>query len=798
MGVLWHKLRRAITATAGQFAAMAILIALGVGCYYGMNLALSNLIRVQADFYRETRAADHYFHVQRAPVTVLRLIEALPGVEQVTGRIQEDVKVMENGVPRGIGRMLSFEPGEMEPVNGFRVLAGVAPTEENLRADFGIKAYVDSQYFAAHQLQVGSELSIIARKRQALIIVEGSATSPDYLFKMRSNRDFPDRRDFIVLHVPRRNAEKILDMEGEVNQVLVRFSGGANALMVQDSIRSLLEPYGLIADYASKEQASVKHVASQIDGLKSSTALLPTGFFAAAAGIMYICLHRYISLQQRQIGVMKALGCTTRTVTIFYAAYALAVTLTGMLLGITVGSVLGADSFGTFAGLLALPGRYESTGPAILAAIIMGSVLAGIGVSMLSARKIASLKPSEALSAAVAFNRSRPNPAVGTWQQGLLSSWKMTLRSITRNRGRFAVTATGLTITVAMLVLSLCYLDSRHCLSLRFFTQENRYDYYVGLNNTVKSGDVLYLRDWDGIRDVEPVLEINASFSPLQREGEQREPKEGIILGVKPDGRMLQPFDAAERPLSIPEEGILLNSKVAEKLGLSVGDWVQLRTRSLRGDSYRDVFRVVGIAEQDLGGVSFLSQAAAQRLVRERDAVNVLLLKTDRESLRNLEERLLEIPEVACTQSKAARVEIFAELVGSMTYFTYIMIATAGLLGVTIVFLTSLLNLSDRQRELATLRVIGWSLDQVALLLFNEIVLTLALALLLGFPLGKKAGFSFLAAASNESFTWPLIVYPSTYFIAAGLTALFAVAGHLLAMLRIKRLAMVEVLNNRD
>ncbi|MDR7868544.1 MAG: FtsX-like permease family protein [Sporomusaceae bacterium] len=798
MGVLWHKLARAITETAGQFAAMAVLIALGVGCYYGMNLALSNLTRVQADFYQDTRAADHYFHVQRAPVTVLRSIESLPGVEQVTGRIQEDVKVMEDGVPRGVGRMLSFEPGETAPVNGFCVVAGPVPTEENLRADFGIKAYVDSQYFAAHRLQAGAELSIMARKRQALIIVEGAATSPDYLFKMRSDRDFPDRRDFAVFHVPRRNAEKILDMEGEVNQVLVRFSGGANALLVADSIRNLLEPYGLVASYASKEQASVKHVASQIDGLRSSTAIVPTGFFAAAAGIMYMCLHRYISLQQRQIGVMKALGCETRTVTVYFAAYALAVTLAGMLLGLAAGSVLGADSFATFAGLLALPGRYEATGPAILAAIIIGSVLAGIGVSLLSARKIAGLQPSEALSAAVAYNRSRPNTAAGTWQQGLFSSWKMTLRSIARNRGRFAVTATGLTVTVAMLVLSLCYLDSRHYLSVRFFTQENRYDYYVGLNNAVKSGDVLYLRDWDGIRDVEPVLEINASFSPLQREGAQREPKEGVIFGVNPAGRMLQPFNAAGRALAIPEEGILLNSKVAEKLGLSVGDRVQIRTRPLRGDSYQDAFRVVGIAQQDLGGVSFMSQAAVQRLVRERDAINVLLLKTDRESFPNLELRLLAIPEVAYAQSKAAWVEIFAQLVGSMTYFTCIMIAIAGLLGVTIVFLTSVLNLSDRQRELATLRVIGWSLDQVAVLLFNEIVLTLALALLLGFPLGKSAGFSFLTAASNESFTWPLIVYPSTYFIAAGLTALFAVAGHLLAMLRIKHLSVVEVLNNRD
>jgi putative ABC transport system permease protein len=126
------------------------------------------------------------------------------------------------------------------------------------------------------------------------------------------------------------------------------------------------------------------------------------------------------------------------------------------------------------------------------------------------------------------------------------------------------------------------------------------------------------------------------------------------------------------------------------------------------------------------------------------------------------------------------------------------MIATAGLLGATIVYLTSLLNFSDRQRELATLRVIGWNLNQVSLLLFNEIFLTLAIALMLGIPLGKWAGFSFLTAASNEAFTWPHVIYPGTYFLAAGLTVLFAATGHFFAIVWLKQLPMVEVLKNRD
>lgn len=798
MGVLWRRLMRSIGETAGQFIAMLTLIALGVGCYYGMNLALDNLERVQAAFYRDTRSADHYFYVQHAPVTLLPQIEAIPGVAQATARIQVDFKVLEDGLPIGIGRLLSLDPDEADPINGLQVVAGPPPSMQSLQADFGIRAYVDSQSFDEQRLRLGSSLEILVQKRQATIIVTGAAASPDYLFKMRDNRQFPDRRDFIVLHISRRNAEKLLDMEGLANQFLIRYSPGANSLFVRERIQTLLEPYGLTASYTQQDQPSVKQVASQIDGLRSSSTLLPTGFFIAAAGIFYIILHRFIGLQQHQIGILRAIGCSTRDVTLHYAAYALVVTLAGTLLGLLAGSLLAADAFATFAGLLSLPANYEPVATSLLALTLTGSILAGLAVSFVSVRRIARLKPAEALRAAAASDEVVQSLPIPPWQQGLVSSWKMTLRSLRRNPGRFAVTATGLTMTVAMLVLAFCYLDSRHDLSRRFFMQENRYDYYVGLDNVYKSGETTFLRNWSGIRSLEPVLEITAEFSPWRPDGATTYPKEGVLLGVMPGSRLLQPFDETKQPLRIPEEGILLDARVAEKLKLSVGNRVQLKTLPVRGIAHQKTFPVVGIARQDMGGGSYISLEAAQQLIREPDTINAILLQTDSPRLLDLPQRLLGIPAVAHVQSKSSWMDIFSQLVGSMTYFTYVMIATAGLLGATIVFLTSLLNFSDRRRELATLRVVGWSLNQVSLLLFNEILLSVVLALLLGCPLGRQAGFSFLTAASNESFTWPHVIYPLTYWLAAGLTLFFALAGHLFAMIRIGKLPLVEVLKNRE
>jgi len=291
---------------------------------------------------------------------------------------------------------------------------------------------------------------------------------------------------------------------------------------------------------------------------------------------------------------------------------------------------------------------------------------------------------------------------------------------------------------------------------------------------------------------------MNVSFSPVHTTGTTRDPKDGVILGVQSEGSLVQAFDEDERPAAIPAEGILLNAKVAETIGVRAGDLVEIKTNPLQGDSYRDTFLVRGIVKQNLGSVSFMSLGAAQRLAHEKDAVNTVLLQTDRTVMKELETRLLEIPEVSHLQSKARQREIFEQLVGIMTYFTFIMVAIAGLLGGTIVYLTSMINFNERRRELACLRIIGWSLGDVTSLLFNEILLAMALAIICGFPLGKFAGAAFLKAASNETFTWPIIVYPATYLLAAVLTMFFAVLGHLMAVIRIRKLPLVEVLNSRD
>ncbi|MBP2657143.1 MAG: hypothetical protein H6Q69_175 [Firmicutes bacterium] len=799
MGVLWQRLIRAIKETAGQFIALAIIVALGVSNYYGMNMAISSLVQSQYDFYRETKSADYYFHVQRAPDTILKEIEKLPGIEQVTGRIQEEAKITVAGKPHGTGRIVSFEPDYGNQINDFKKDAGIVSEAAALMSESEIKAYLDSQYYTANDVLPGAKMDITAKRRQVTVEVAGAVSSPDYLYKIRNARDISDRANFAILYIPRRSVEKMLDMEREVNQILIRFSPGANEVLLRDLICDKLAPYGLITHYPQREQTSAKYIESQIEGLKVSAAILPVGFFISAIGIIYILLHRYITMQHFQIGVMKAIGYDNATVITYYTLYALAVTLTGAIMGICLGNTLGYVAFSKFAKLLTLPEQYIPTEGGLLGINIAICVLTGLVAGILSSRSITKIEPALALHSGPADSGGkRPVTISAAWGQIIPNSWKMTLRSVARNKGRFIVTTAGLALSVGLLIVAIYFSNSKDYLAFRHFNFENRYDYYISLNNTVKAGDLQYLSNWQGIRETEPMLEVAVSLSPVQTNGKGREAKESLIAGIRPDCRMIGVFDEDENPVIIPEEGILLNNKVAQKLGLGIGDKIAIKTNPIRGSSYIDNLTIVGLVKQNMGACSYVSLARAQKLVNEKDAVNTLLLQTDNPVIKKLEDRLLEIPEVTFLQSKVRQEEMFNYLVSAMSYFTLIMTIIAGVMGAAIVYNTSIINFNERQRELASLRIIGWSMGDIAFFLFKEIILAMVLAIIIGFPAGKYCGAIYLKAASTEHFTWPIIIYPSTYFIAACLTVAFAALGHLMAVTRVKNLNMVEVLKSRD
>ncbi len=368
----------------------------------------------------------------------------------------------------------------------------------------------------------------------------------------------------------------------------------------------------------------------------------------------------------------------------------------------------------------------------------------------------------------------------------------MSLRSIFRNRGRFAVTVLGIISSVVLLVFACFSLDATDYLMNQNFKQINRYDYLIRFTEPIKYSKILDWNRWDEVQRMEAMMELPVKLYV----GEKSEDE--VVIGMEPSSRLKRVYDKFGQEQQIPDQGILISKRVADKLGLQVGDEVKAETTLGIGPSRTSQLTIMGINEPMTGSGSYVSLGTANNLLGEREVASAVLLKLDAAQMPSVENRLQEMSRVSSVTSPAQEQETYEELMGTATTSIAVMILFAGLLGMAIIYNTSVMTFNERQRELASLRVLGYSRGEVAGLLRKETWIQAILGIGLGLPAGKAAGAAYMASASTDLYSFPVIIYPRTYFIVALVAIIFVWMGLQLANRKVGRLDMVEALKNQD
>jgi len=257
-------------------------------------------------------------------------------------------------------------------------------------------------------------------------------------------------------------------------------------------------------------------------------------------------------------------------------------------------------------------------------------------------------------------------------------------------------------------------------------------------------------------------------------------------------------FNEDGKALAVPEEGILLSERTARKLGIGVGDYIRVESKLGIGPSRESSLKVVAVNKQLMGGGSFVSLETANRILQEKQLVSAVMLKVDINKSEALEKRLNDIPGVASVVSKDKEIDSIMRLMDSMLYFIGIMLFFSVILGLAIVYNSSIMGFNERKRELSSLRVMGLSEREVSSLLFKETCIQSALGIMLGLPAGRLLGELYMTAVNTDLFYMPVIIYPQTYLIAGLVAVGFVLLGHYFVIRKVKELDMVEVLKNRD
>jgi len=246
------------------------------------------------------------------------------------------------------------------------------------------------------------------------------------------------------------------------------------------TISDILKPYGLLGSYPRKDQLSNAVLQSKLDGIRSMAVFMPVIFLAMAAMIQFIILRRMVKSQRTQVGVMKALGYSDYQIMRHYTVYALTVSVLGALLGSGLGVLAAGGISGIFAMYFNLPGGLKGFDLNTLVYAILLSLGIGIVAGLAGSRGVLQIQPAEAM-------RPEP-PPLGS--QSILekwsslwrifsAGWKMTLRNIARNRGRFLVTMIGVMFAVGLLILPFFINDAINYIMVKNYYQGESYNLIV-------------------------------------------------------------------------------------------------------------------------------------------------------------------------------------------------------------------------------------------------------------------------------------------------------------------------------
>ena len=792
MGILSKKIVRYIFRNLGQFFAAVTVVMCGIVIYVAMNSSYSNLKQAKDNFYSENNFADYYFHCVKAPDSAVSQIANIPGVRAVTGRIQKDLSIIKKNEERATARIISYNLPDDNELNKINIIDGRIFVE---KIGGSIPEVVlDPRYYAANHLKFGDEVSVIIDAKEKYLIVAGVAIGPEFIYAMENSSDIlPDPEKFGIFILEKRQAQQLLNMNGEINQLLVQFEAGSEQNIIIEAIKEVLRPYGLLASFPRSDQLSNAVIDGELKELSSVATVLPLIFLSIAASVQFIILRRMINNQRSQIGLMKGLGYHGYEIIIHYIYYALTIAFAGVVVGV----VLGIPSSNYFSKIyntyFNLPGNLKGIA---IRPIILGlslCLLTSLLAALTASREIVGILPSSAM-------RPEP-PKAGTksWLERHIKSldkisvgWKMTIRNMFRNKVRTLITQLVVIFAVGLLVCSFFLNDAADYMMRKTFYESQSYDMTIRFDTMQPERELLNIGRIDGVQRVEAFMEIPVRIYYQGRY------EDDVLIAYDTDLSMKKLENTQGEQIHIPAEGLLLNQRTKDKLGVASGETVEIETLLSYGQTNWSKTLIFGSVNQMIGAGSYIDLQQANQIMKEQKLVSGAMLKVDQDKISHVETEINKMLEVSSVLQQRKEVANWEQLLQTLDISTGIISLFGILLGLAIVYNSSVMNMSDRRREIGYMRAIGFSSNEISRLLFRENIIYLIFGTILGLPFGRQLVGAYMKSVENDLYTLPIIIYPRTYVLATVGGIIFILIAHFLSTKEIKKMDLVEVLKSPE
>lgn len=578
--------------------------------------------------------------------------------------------------------------------------------------------------------------------------------------------------------------EKIADAESKLNDARAK-------------IAEIENPKWYVLD--RNGNAGYSSFIQDTDSIANIGKVFPVIFFIVAALISLTSMTRMVEEQRTQIGTLKALGYNKLQITSKYVLYASLACIIGSILGMSVGFVLLPKIVWKMYSMMYQIGDIQTSFNFEISSL--GFIL--IVISILGATIYAVIK--ELIQTPATLMRPK-SPKMGKrvflekvtfiWKR-LSFSRKVTVRNIFRYKKRFLMTIIGIMGCTALIVTGFGIRDSIRAIMPDQYEKVFNYDLQINLKADLdKKQKQDFINSLTNDDKIEKLSETYmSSISAINENVEEN--VQIIVPNNNSDfNTLINLTDVkSKNNLSLPEDGVLLTDKAAQLLGVEAGDNITLKDT----DENETNVKVTNVVENYVYHYIYMSKSMYENLYDKSFDSNVILTKDfnlDNETEDNFVKDLMNMPEVASVTRISTAMNMMNDTMKSLNYVVVILIVSAGLLAFVVLYNLSNVNISERIRELATIKVLGFYDKEVYLYITRETIILTAIGLVLGLVAGYFLDFFILETCEINMLRFRKFVAPLSFVFAALITILFTIIVNIVTYFALKKINMIESLKS--
>lgn len=784
MSSLQRKLARDAWHYRGQLSAIALVTLCGVAVFVSLR-SMHGFLRDSRDqYYVNYRFPDVFAPLKRAPAGVADQAARIPGVRAVSARTVLNVTLDVPGLTEpATGRLVSIPVPRASTLNELHLVSGRWPSVASPR-----EALASAAFSEANGLQAGDSVGAVIAGRWQRLYLTGIASSPEYIYEIGGAAIFPDNRRFGVLWLGTEALQAASGMQAAFNDLTVTTDAGSETAVIAE-LDELLAQYGGVGAYGRDRHVSNQFVDGEIEETQVTSIVLPAIFLGVTAFLLHLVLGRLVAVQREQIGALKAFGYGNSKIGLHFLQLATIPLLAGSALGAIVGTWFAQELAVVYMRFFQFPPtRFVVDWGVVGAGAAIGCAAGLLGAAG-AVRRTVSLPPAEAMrpEAPQRFHRGALErlPAVGR----IGPAARITLRNLERHPLRTLSSAGALSLAIAVVVTTGGMFDSINWIKHIQFDAASREDITVTFREATSAAALTELRRIHGVTDVEGFRAVPVRLS-------HRNHVQYTALRTA-EGRLRRIVDQRAVEHEAPASGVLLSTALAELLHVAAGDRITVQT--LEGKRATREVRVSGSVDELIGTSAYMRADEMERTLGESGVVTGAYLKVPPALMGATLVELKRLPAINGVAVREAELRGFEDTIAeSFTISLLTALGFACVIAFAVAYNGARVALSERGRELASLRVLGFSRREVTSMLFGEQGILLLLAIPGGLALGYAFTWLIGARIDSELFRLPVVLHPLTYVLGAGLVAAFVALSGLAILGRVRNLDMVAVLKTRE